>query len=145
MVCITADYEFGVSQEDKMLANLQDKFGKDLCKATSKTSPVDFYSDTVIVELKTRRNTYRKYPTTMISKSKIDFMMRQNTKKCYCVFKFTDGVYYIPINSDTVQKFSLGRGGRVDRGAPEFNIYYYIPINLLSKFPEDCAVILSET
>lgn len=129
---ITVDYNFGKKNEEQLLERLQNNFGRDLSPTKSKVCPVDFCSDSIVIELKTRRNNLRRYPTTMISKSKIDYML-ESGKKAYVVFNFTDGIYYIEITKESIEKFSLAKGGRYDRGRPEVNIYYYIPIELLCK------------
>ena len=46
----------------------------------------DFYNDDYLVELKSRRNNYDKYPTTMIGKNKIDKAAREQFKKCIFCF-----------------------------------------------------------
>ena len=68
----------------------------------------------------------------MISKSKIDYMLRSG-KRSVCLFNFIDGVYNIEINEDIINHFKLKRGGRWDRGRAELNDYYYIPIELLER------------
>ncbi len=125
------DLEFGFKMEDDLFEKIKDKYGKNICK-TGKNCRVDYESDDVLIELKSRRNNYSKYPTTMISKGKIDYMLKSN-KKSICLFNFTDGLYTIEITENIVEKFELREGGRWDRGRPEMNQYYYIPINLLTK------------
>jgi hypothetical protein len=61
----------------------------------------------------------------------------ESGKQSYCVFSFTDGVYSIEITPDIIDKFELRQGGRWDRGRPELNQYYYIPIKLLSPISSD--------
>lgn len=126
------DLDFGFKAEDDLFSRIKDKYGENICK-TEKNCRVDYSDDDVLIELKSRRNTYNKYPTTMISKSKIDYMMKSG-KKSICLFNFLDGVKEIEITPEIIEQFQLKKGGRFDRGRPELNQYYYIPIELLKDF-----------
>lgn len=126
------DLDFGFKAEDDLFSRIKDKYGDNICK-TEKNCRVDYSDDDVLIELKSRRNTYNKYPTTMISKSKIDYMMKSG-KKSICLFNFLDGVKEIEITPEIISQFELKKGGRFDRGRPELNQYYYIPIELLKDF-----------
>lgn len=126
------DLDFGFKAEDDLFSRIKDKYGENICK-TEKNCRVDYCDDDVLIELKSRRNTYNKYPTTMISKSKIDYMMKSG-KKSICLFNFLDGVKEIEITPEIISQFQLKKGGRFDRGRPELNQYYYIPIELLKDF-----------
>jgi len=123
------DLDFGFKAEDDLFSKIKENYGENICK-TAKNCRVDYESEDVLIELKSRRNTYSKYPTTMISKSKIDYMLKSG-KKSICLFNFTDGVYTIEITENIVEQFELRQGGRWDRGRPELSQYYYIPIELL--------------
>lgn len=126
------DLKYGFQKEDDLFSKMKDKYGENICK-TKALCRVDYESDDVEVELKSRRNIYSKYPTTMISKGKIDYMMNSH-KQSFCAFNFTDGLYDIEITPDIINKFELRDGGRNDRGREERNQYYYIPIELLKQF-----------
>ena len=126
------DLDFGFKAEDDLFSRIKDKYGENICK-TEPNCRVDYCDDDVLIELKSRRNTYNKYPTTMISKSKIDYMMKSG-KKSICLFNFLDGVKEIEITPEIISQFELKKGGRFDRGRPELNQYYYIPIELLKDF-----------
>lgn len=101
-----------------------------LCK--NKYSVIDYISNNTLVELKSRRNAYKTYPDTMVGVNKINYMLKDR-RKGYCVFSFTDGIYYIEITRDIVKDFRKALGGRSDRGKVETNNYYYIPINMLNN------------
>jgi len=126
---IKQDLSFGFQREDELFSKMKDKYGENIRKTNAKCR-VDYESEDVEVELKSRRNTYNKYPTTMISKGKIDYMMNNN-KRSFCAFCFTDGLYHIEITPETISKFQLREGGRWDRGRAEVSLYYYIPIKML--------------
>ena len=125
------DLEFGFKAEEDLFSEIKDKYGESICK-TKPNCRVDYEGEDILIELKSRRNKYKKYPTTMISKSKIDYMLRSG-KRSVCLFNFIDGVYNIEINEDIINRFKLKRGGRWDRGKAELNDYYYIPIELLER------------
>ena len=124
-----------MKREDDLFSKIKGVYGHNLCK-TSNMCRWDYESDDVLVELKSRRNKYSAYPTTMIGKGKIDAMLKSD-KRSFCVFNFTDGVYSVEITPDIIEKFELRQGGRWDRGRPELNQYYYIPIKLLSPISND--------
>ena len=99
---------------------------------TTPHHPLDYYSKSrnTYYEIKSRRNKYNQYPTTMIGKNKIDYAntIPENVR---FIFSFTDGNYFYQYNKN--DKFELAKGGRNDRGKPEYKQYYYIPINKLNK------------
>ena len=137
MEYIKNDYDFGITNEKCLLDLLKEKFDNTLEK-THRTCVWDFEGNDYIMELKTRRNAYDKYPTTLIPQNKITKMMENNKKK-YLVFKFTDGVYGCPLNDTTITDFNQHqKGGRADRGFCEYkkNGYCYIPIDKLDKIFE---------
>jgi hypothetical protein len=126
------DLEFGLSAEEQLLSVVRSKYGEGICRTKDKSCRVDYCGDDILVELKSRRNTYDKYPTTMIGKGKIDYML-ESGKKSVCLFNFTDGLYSIEIDKNKIDQFVLSKGGRFDRGRPELNMYYYIPTRMLEK------------
>lgn len=127
---IKRDYDYGTNSECSILPTLQNLWGSDLECSPNKFATIDFSSNTHLVELKTRRNSFNKYPTTMIGKNKIDYLVKSE-KTGIVVFKFTDGLYYLEITEDNINKFGLEEGGRRDRGYDERQLYYYIPTNML--------------
>ena len=126
------DLNFGLQQEDKLLPLIVSKYGDDIFK-TDKMCRWDYESDTILIELKSRRVKKNTYPTTMIGKTKVDLMLN-NGKRVIAIFKFLDGTFEIEITKEITGKFDIREGGRCDRGRPELNQYYYIPIELLKDF-----------
>ena len=125
------DLEFGFKAEDDLFGKIKSIYGEKIIK-TEPNCRVDYCDDNTLIELKSRRNNYNTYPTTMISKGKIDYML-DSGKRSICLFNFTDGLYSIEIDKNKIDKFKLKKGGRWDRGRPELNQYYYIPIELLTE------------
>ena len=124
------DLKFGFQQEDTLLPKICNKYGDDIFK-TEQMCRWDYESETVLIELKSRRIKKNTYPTTMIGKVKVDLMLEKG-KRVIAIFKFTDGVYEIEITADNICKFLTQVGGRSDRGVDERDLYYYIPIEILS-------------
>ena len=132
---INKDYDYGVSSECSLLSTIQSLWGDDVECSSNKFATIDFSSPTHNIELKTRRNTYGKYPTTMIGKNKIDYLLSSD-KKSIVLFKFLDGLYYLEITRDNINDFGLAEGGRSDRGVDERAMYYYIPTSMLKLIPQ---------
>jgi len=134
------DLSYGILQENYLLSAIHKKYPN--VQKTDQYCSVDYECDKFVIELKSRRCNHNKYPTTMISKSKIDYMLdkgkSQTSKTCskrgICLFNFYDGLYEIEITPDVVNTFNCCFGGRHDRGRREYNIYYYIPIKMLKIF-----------
>ena len=129
---MTKDLEFGLSNEEILFDKL--KVFDNTIKKTNKMCFCDYEGENTLIELKTRRNTKDKYPTTMIGLNKITKFLKSN-KKGYCVFNFTDGIYYYEVDNETLKKCNTGRGGRNDRGRAEYKDYCFIPIELLNPIP----------
>lgn len=91
----------------------------------------DFESPLSIFELKSRRNTKHKYPTTIIPKHKII----STTKNHYLIFKFTDKICYIKYDNEKFKTFKtryikVNRTDKYDKPT----LHYEIPINELIDF-----------
>ena len=126
------DYDFGVSMEDMLLTKIRSVWGDDIERTTDKYALADYTSSTYNIELKSRRNSLGKYPTTMVGQNKIDYLLTSE-KHGVVIFKFTDGLYYFDVSNDNINKCGLAEGGRCDRGRVEKNMYYYVPTSILSK------------
>ena len=124
------DYDFGIANENNLLCTIKSYFDNDLECCADQYSVVDFTSDTTNIELKSRRIKHNKYDTAMIGKNKIDYLLNDN-KRGYIVYKYIDGLYYVEINKENVNRFNLGIGGRYDRGKNEVSEIYYIPVEML--------------
>lgn len=123
------DYAFGISNENKVLDAV--KVFDPTLKKSGQYDPFDFVGTSCYVELKTRNNKKDKYPTTMISQSKIEYAKRNPELEFVFCFQFEDGLYYIKYDEKVFAEFEVCNGGRFDRGRPELNLYCYIPVSLL--------------
>ena len=127
------DIKFGELGEDNVLSIIENHTGAVF--KPDKYSPYDFYNDEYIVEVKTRRNTYNKYPTTFLTQHKFDTLMKDKRRKLF-VFSFTDGVYFVEIDKNNIDKLKQNDyGGRNDRGKDEYrtNGYCHFPIEMLTS------------
>jgi hypothetical protein len=126
------DLDYGNNAELSLQKQFENHFE---CKLnqTHSTHLFDFINEEkkIILELKTRRNTKKKYSTTMVGYNKIQEAQRlkQDGWRIYFVFYFTDDVCFYEF--DTIHNDWVKNGGRRDRGRLEYKQYYYIPVNLL--------------
>jgi len=130
---ISKDLNFGLTKENELEQILKQEYDETLNK-TSKYCCWDYEGDGCVIEIKSRKNTYNKYPTTMIGQNKIDKMMKLDKKKIL-IFCFTDGVYYFILDENSIDKCRQNcYGGRFDRGFNEYksNGYCFIPIEDLT-------------
>jgi hypothetical protein len=124
------DEDFGKEQENKAEEYIQTYFKQTTLIKLSKFNKFDFEGDTALFEVKTRRNNYNKYPSTMIGYNKI-LACNKCEKDVYFIFQYLDGNYYYKYSND--ESFEIKKGGRFDRGRPESNYYCFIPIEKLIK------------
>lgn len=124
------DEIYGLQKEVELFSKLKDIHGDTLKKTQNKYASFDFENDKCVLELKSRRNTKDKYPTTMVGFNKI-LKAHNEDRDVYFYFNFTDGLYRWKYNPDEANNFPQGRGGRRDRGCVEENTYLYIPVKKL--------------
>jgi hypothetical protein len=129
------------SKREADVAKILEKSWKcDLIKMPPK-SPFDYAAKRgklieAIVEIKTRTNTFQKYPTYMISAEKVCACMQRSIYlrvPFYLVVQFTDGVYYWSSNQEG---FTLDVGGRTERGDTlDLEMVCHIPIDHFKRLP----------
>jgi hypothetical protein len=124
------DYSFGVQKEVELLPILRKFFSDDTIIQLDKHNIFDYKGDDKYIELKSRNNSYNKYPTTMIGYNKIKKALEVD-EEVYFVFNFTDAIYYYQFDRD--KELEIKQGGRNDRGRPEIKDYYFIPIEILKE------------
>jgi hypothetical protein len=133
------DIKLGAINENKVFPTLSSFFNTDLKKTPNKFNLFDWTNttNTIFVELKSRRISYNKYDTTIIGLNKIKTCTNPNV--CYYfVFLFTDGLYYIKYDKDIFSKFKIEDmqiSLRYDVDRIEINRNVKIPISLLEKIP----------
>ena len=138
------DYWIGLKNEEIVKDKLDKYFNTNL-KSNPRYAVCDFENDDYVIEFKNRNNSINTYKTTLIGQNKIEYMKNKlnsdkDHRELYFVFNYTDGLYFIQITNEVLNKFDeKRRGGRNDRGSDEFykNGYCYIPTNLLTKIELD--------
>ena len=125
-----SDLVFGKLKEIEIKEILEQYFNTKL-NTSSKYNLIDFYNDDIYIELKSRRNTYQKYNTTIIGSNKIDYVKTLN-KKCYFVFCYLDGLYYIEY-SNIFDSFDICEEYIFRDGKKELKTNYHIPIECLKR------------
>ena len=125
------DLQQGETAEQMIFNVIRNKWNIKHLKKTENFHTLDFIDENNnFYEIKSRNNNYNKYPTTMIGLNKIEYIDKNNLN-CIFIFSFTDGNYYYQYNKE--DNFEISKGGRNDRGRPEYKQYIYIPIEKLNK------------
>ncbi len=127
------DYEKGISNEDRVLEFLNKDNVNKFCKC-SKNYEFDFMNLEYIIELKSRRNNFNKYPSTMCGYNKLKIAEENPDNKYKFLFLFTDGLYEWEYNKD---EYTVKKGGRKDRGKFEYKDYAYIGIDKLKLLSDN--------
>lgn len=120
------DYKFGTEKEEQVLPKLKEFFKRNVERSECRFCKFDFYDDEYIYEMKSRTNTYNKYPTTMITEDKI-----REDKKLILLFNFTDGLYYIEYDKEKFANYERKNFSRANIAWNEKS-HLYIPINDLT-------------
>ena len=121
------DLDFGKLKEIEIKEILEGFFNTKL-NTSSKYGLIDFYNDDMYIELKSRRNAYSQYNTTIFGSNKIDCAKSLN-KKVIFVFNFIDGLFFIEY-SNIFDSFDLCEEYILRDGKKELKTNYHIPINL---------------
>lgn len=121
---IEEDLDLGITAEHKLLPYLQKHFGGNLYKEPARACRWDYRNDTHFFELKTRRVSKNRYPTTMLAVNKV---RHPNT---VFIFNFTNGVYYIEYDEETFSGFERAFYQRQSNSDFKNRLqeYYYIPV-----------------
>ena len=131
------DYEKGISNEDRVIEFLNKDNVNKFCKC-SKNYEFDFMNSEYTIELKSRRNNFNKYPSTMCGYNKLKIAEEDTENKYKFLFLFTDGLYEWEYNKE---EYTIKKGGRKDRGKFEYKDYAYIGIDKLKLLSDDIKSI----
>ena len=126
------DYKYGTENELKQLDTIRTVLrDKKIKRSEKQFSSYDYKSKSKRIELKSRFNASYKYPTTMLSVSKVEDAESYDGEYYY-FFHFTDKLMYIQYDKDQFDEYERKIMSRCDRGRVESNNYVLIPINDLS-------------
>ena len=120
-------YNWGREQEKKVYPLIQEYFKENIIHCTDQYSKYDFISPTYFFELKSRRNRYNSYPTTMITCNKL----KEIDKELILLFNFTDGLYFIKYEKELFDTFFSQPFKRDEVNAYPLN-HVYIDIKYLT-------------
>ena len=124
---IEHDYQFGRNKEGEVLDKMNDFFKDNIKQTSERYDTKDYCGEKYKYELKSRRNKYNAFPTTIIPTDKI-----KEGNEYVFLFNFTDGLYYIYYNAELFKTFKQGTFQRKDGGQNNPNkVYWYIPIDQL--------------
>jgi len=122
------DNKFGLEEEDIILPILEEFFSEKFIKSENEYEFYDSYNTDKQIEIKSRRNAYNDFSTTLIGINKAI-----NTNKAQLfVFNFTDSIYYIEYDEDKFKPWikPYQRDSRKNfEKIPKD--YFYIPIEEL--------------
>jgi hypothetical protein len=130
------DVQMGLANEDRCLPILETHF-KTTFHHNRRYTVFDYKNENedIWVELKSRRVPYARYPTTIITRNKLNFCL-DASKSYYIVYQFEDGLYYIKYNKELFDTF---QSDNAYRRSPRFGIrnnvqqVVFIPIGELTK------------
>jgi hypothetical protein len=128
---LNADLAFGLPKEDPVIKTLSEYFNEEVKKAEYKYSPYDASSETTKYEIKSRRNRYSQYPTTIIP---VDKTERIVGGRLVFVFNFTDGLYYIEYTKEQFAKYEIKDVEAVRKGGVRtLKPHFFISIKDLTR------------
>jgi hypothetical protein len=126
---IENDYSYGRTKEGEILDKMNDFFKDNIKQTAQRYDTKDYVGTKYKYEVKSRRNKYMAYPTTIIPTDKI-----KGATNYVFLFNFTDGLYYIYYDEELFKTFKTGLFERRDGGQNNPNkIYWYIPIEKLNN------------
>ena len=129
-----SDLEFGLNSELEFYKIIK-HMG---FKRTKIFEQFDYFNPTTkcLIELKTRRISSIDYDTTIIPKSKLDWLKfypnQHPSTRAFFVVKFTDKTLCLELIETKLKYYTGGYIYRTNR--IDMNIHYFIEINLFSEF-----------
>ncbi len=129
------DMNMGLTMEDALKPVLEKKFGE--LKKTHHYHSFDFENLKYLIELKTRRIKFGKYPTLIFSEKKLIKARKIKEEKpdikIYFMWKCDDGLYYWEY-VENHDEYYIASGGRRDRGSDEIERVVNVKIQYIKNF-----------
>lgn len=133
------DYAFGIAAEQQLQPELEEFFKVDLKKSVGKYNLFDFIGKDIYIELKSRKNTKKQYPTTIIGMNKIkkaNKLIKEGNRVIF-IFNFTDSLDFWEYKDDEdIKDFDTRNITRNDRPGHKGSEYLEIPITELLNMSE---------
>ncbi len=127
MVHWKQSYSYGKKKEEVVLPIIQKYFGKNISSNQDQFAKYDFFDDDTNYELKSRTNTKDYYPTTMITKNKVE----ECGKDLKLLFNFKDCLAYIQYDKEQFKNYTTENFSRLGADWDE-KPHLYIPVNHLT-------------
>lgn len=143
MVNYEFDYIWGEEQQVKIYKYLMNKWGEDLIPQ-SRFSKYDFVSPEINMEVKSRKCSVNKYPTTLLTGNKIDDLSKKNIFVFNFVYDMVNDlseIFYIEYDEEKFNNYKKQNFSRANKKWDE-KLYYYIPIQDLTFLYRE---VLTET
>jgi len=134
MVNYELDYKWGEEQQKKIFPALERKW-KDL-RPQGRYAKYDAVNDTTNIEIKSRKNAYNAYPTTLLTLNKISDTSKTNIFVFNFVQDDKNEIYYIEYDEDKFKTYERRMFSRAKFKADEKE-YVYIPIKDLVLLDEE--------
>lgn len=122
MVHYPNSYKFGKKEEALILPILSEHFGRNITAYEERYAKHDFFDEEYNYEVKSRTNTFAKYPTTMITADKV-----AGDKKLMFVFNFVDCLAVIEYDETRFAKYERQMFSRAQIATDE-KVHLFIPI-----------------
>jgi hypothetical protein len=103
MVHWEQSYKFGKAQELRIHPVIQEHFQREITPTEEQYAKYDFYDEKTNYEVKSRTNTYNRYPDTMITMNKC--CICDEGKDLILLFNFIDGLYYIKFDPEQFKNY----------------------------------------
>lgn len=126
-------YKYGKEKEIEILPKLSAYFEREIIANQERYSKFDFTDDKFNYELKSRTNRLSAYPTTMITKNKIE----DNDKPTLLIFNYTDCLAFIEYNEEQFKNYHVEEFSRA-RQDWDKKPHIYIPVNHLTVIESYC-------
>ena len=120
-------YKYGKQKEEIILPVIREYFAKDVSSSKGRYAKYDFFDDETNYELKSRTNTKDCYPTTMITKNKVE----DCDKDLKLLFHFKDCLAYIQYDKEQFKNYTTENFSRLGADWDE-KPHLYIPVNHLT-------------
>ena len=122
-------YKYGEKKEEVLLPILQEYFSEDIERSIGgRFAKYDYTDAKVNYELKSRTNKMKQYPTTMITKNKVEGS--DADKDLILLFNFTDKLAYIQYEAEQFEQYTTESFSRLGASWDE-KPHLYIPIEHL--------------
>lgn len=122
-------YKYGEKKEKELLPILQEYFGKDIKRSKGgRFAKYDYTDEEVNYELKSRTNKMKQYPTTMITRNKIEG--NDANKDLILLFNYTDCLAYIEYEAEQFKQYDTESFSRLGASWDE-KPHLYIPVEHL--------------